>query len=432
MPTGGRRTRRADAGGRRGVLLAGPRRSGRVGRCSAPGGAGQSDPDGGRHGGDGADPPGRRSRRAGVAIVARDRGAGSTHPDGGRRSERTHGGHPASRRGQPLHRGDVPRLRAGPNPRVADGPRCIPQAGRLRRAAARHLPRPEQRLLLLDEPERRPGRRPRVRERRDERGLGRDLERRDPALGSGLERGVRDPLQEPELPAGRHGLGLQHQSQHPAEVRGGPLGGRPFRRAVCPGLGGGRDHGHGRPRAGPEPGYPAVRRGALESPCRQRRRQSAWQARPRSVLQRDAQPEVDGHLQHRLRRGGSRRAPDQPDPFLDLLSREAVVLPAGCRRLQLRHDRGRPAGRHSRYGGGDLPVLQPPDRSAGRAGSAARLRGQADRQGGPNRGWRPQRGRAQHLLRRRAEPVRRARTAELLAAVVRRRPRHQRQSRPFR
>ena len=70
-------------------------------------------------------------------------------------------------------------------------------------------------------------------------------------------------------------------------------------------------------------------------------------------------------LQHGLRRDRSRRAPDQPDPLLDLLSREAVVLPAGCRRLQLRHHRGQPAGRHSRHGGGDLPVLQPSNRLLG-------------------------------------------------------------------
>ena len=35
------------------------------------------------------------------------------------------------------------------------------------------------------------------------------------------------PLQEPQLPPGRHGLGIQHQPEHPAEVRGGALGRAP-------------------------------------------------------------------------------------------------------------------------------------------------------------------------------------------------------------
>ena len=123
----------------------------------------------------------------------------------------------------------------------------------------------------------------------------------------------------------------------------------------------------------------------------QRRRRRQRKAGPRRVLQHHAQPEADRDLQHRLRRDGSRRAPDQPVALLGAVSGEALVLPAGRGCLQLCQHRAGAGGRHPSDRRRRVSVLQPADRSPRRAGSADRCRRQADRHRRPHRRRRAER-----------------------------------------
>ena len=82
----------------------------------------------------------------------------------------------------------------------------------------------------------------------------------------------------------------------------------------------GADAGH-RPRRAPVPGRHA---GCTRLATT---RDSQRQARARRLLQRHAEPEADGDVQHRLRRDRGGRPPDQPVALLAAVSREAVVLP---------------------------------------------------------------------------------------------------------
>ena len=66
-----------------------------------------------------------------------------------------------------------------------------------------------------------------------------------------------------------------------------------------------------------------------------RRRRLQWQARTRYFLQHHAEPEAHGDDQHRFRRDGSRRAPDQSHALLAVVPREARVLSRRRRRVQL-------------------------------------------------------------------------------------------------
>ena len=115
------------------------------------------------------------------------------------------------------------------------------------------------------------------------------------------------------------------------------------------------------------------------------------QARPRHLLQHHAEPQADGDVQHRLRRDGSRCAPDQSVALLAAVSREARVLPRRRRRLQLREHGTGDTRRHSRYGRGSLPVLQPSDWPDRRPRGSAGRRRQAHRHRRANRNRRAER-----------------------------------------
>ena len=58
----------------------------------------------------------------------------------------------------------------------------------------------------------------------------------------GMDRGVRDSVQEPELPGRPHGVGLQHRPARLSQAGGGPLVGRTPGHAALSGVRGGRDH----------------------------------------------------------------------------------------------------------------------------------------------------------------------------------------------
>ena len=109
------------------------------------------------------------------------------------------------------------------------------------------------------------------------------------------------------------------------------------------------------------------------------RRRLQRQARTGYLLQHHAEPQAHGDDQHRLRRDGSRRAPDQSHALLAVVPREARVLSRRRRRVQLCEHRPRNARRHSRHRRRPVPVLQPPDRVDRRPGGSARRRRQAHR-----------------------------------------------------
>ncbi len=135
------------------------------------------------------------------------------------------------------------------------------------------------------------------------------------------------PFKSLSFPAGQDSLGLQHLADDLPEARGEPLVGRAAADAVPAGLRGRRGHQPRRAHAGHRPRHSPVPRRAVAAPRRQRRQRVQPQAGPRPVLQPHAEPQADGDVQHGFRRDGSGRPPDQPDPVLAALSREAVVLP---------------------------------------------------------------------------------------------------------
>ena len=162
------------------------------------------------------------------------------------------------------------------------------------------FPRPEQRLPFRDQSGRRHGRRSGVRERRDERRLGRHLDRADGANRRGMERGVRHPLQDPELPGRGNRLGLQHQPDDTAEAGGEPLDGGALPDRVLPDLRGGPDHEPGRPAAGYRARCPPLSGPAMAT-SRHRRRYRRRQAGRGPVLQHHSEPQAVLHREHRLR-----------------------------------------------------------------------------------------------------------------------------------
>ena len=293
-----------------------------------------------RNGGRLGDRHRRVARRGAVAAGAEDRRSGSENPGGRRGAHGEDRGHAALRRGEPLHRRHVLRLGARPGAGVADGAGRAPERRRPAGHRARHVPRPEQRLPLRDQSGRRHGRRPGVRERRDEQRLERHLDRAHRAHGRRVERGVRHPVQDPELPVGRERLGLQHQPHDSTQAGGEPLDGGTLPDAVLPDLRSGRNHESRRLGAGRRPRRPPLHRAALAAPGH-RRRHGRRKAGTGRVLQHHPEPQAVRHREHRLRRDGSGCAADQPHALLHILSRETHVLPAGRRRVQLRHDRHR-------------------------------------------------------------------------------------------
>ena len=172
-----------------------------------------------------------------------------------------------------------------------------------------------------------------------ERRLGRHLGRAHQTHGPGMDRGVRDSVQEPELPGRPDRVGLQHRPHIYRKLEEDRWSGARLDTQFFQVSEAGEITNLVGPDAGDRPRRPAVPRGALAARRRRGRRQR--QAGPRRVLQHHAQPEADRDLQHRLRRNGSRRAPDQPLALLGALSGEALVLPGGRGRLQLRQHRAR-------------------------------------------------------------------------------------------
>ena len=361
-------------------------------------------------------------------------------PRQGAEPTRTHRRHAPLQRHAPLHRRARARRRTRARHRHADGPRRKYRGGRSHRDPPRHVPRSAQRLLLRHQSLRRARRRPR-RQRSVERRLGRDLGR--PHAPHRCRAGARSSRfrsrASASRPAPRH-WGFNITRTHPSQARRSPMVGRAARHAVLPGLGGRRDHPARRSLARHRPRRPSVPRGPHAEA--RRRQRHGREAGARRLLQHHAQPEADHDLQHRLRRNGSRRAPDQPDPLFGAVSGEAIVLPRRRRRLQLREHRPRTGGRHPAGGRRCVSVLQPSDWIARRTGSAARCRRQADRarSDAPTSGCSPsapaisryrqrpapRRGRRSH--RRSQDALRRPREAEPVAAVVRRRDLHQRPS----
>ncbi len=166
------------------------------------------------------------------------------------------------RPGSPLRRRHLVRLRAAAGHRHADGARFQPGLRRSRRDPARHLSGPAQRVLFRDESIGRPRGRP-GREWTVERRLGCHLGRAHQTHGSGMDRGVRDSFQEPELPGRADRMGLQHRPPRLSKAGGGSLVGCSSGHAAVSGLRGRRNHESCRTDAGDWSRRPAVSRGAL-------------------------------------------------------------------------------------------------------------------------------------------------------------------------
>ena len=156
------------------------------------------------------------------------------------------------------------------------------------------------------------------------------------------------------------------------------------------------------------------------------------QAGPRRVLQHHAQPEADRDLQHRLRRDRSRRAPDQPLALLGAVSREARRSSWRAPGVFSFASTGpEPAGGIPPTGADVYPFFSRQIGLLRRRGSADRRRRQADRHRRPHRRRRARRAhrRSSPAIVERQELLRRPRQAEPVPAVVRRRDLHRRPSR---
>ena len=130
--------------------------------------------------------------------------------------------------------------------------------------------------------------------------------------------------------------------------------GSPARDTVPPGFRGGRDRDVRRAEPGNRGGGPSLRQRqrAAHRRCGDDGRERG--TRPGRRLPDHAEPEDDRHVEHGLRGDRGRPAPDQPEPLLALLSREAGVLPRGRRRVQLRGHRPGHARRRSPATGADV------------------------------------------------------------------------------
>ncbi len=136
-------------------------------------------------------------------------------------------------------------------------------------------------------PSGRPGGRP-GREWTVEHRLGRHLGRAHQTHGSGMDRGVRDSLQEPGLPGRADRVGLQHRPPHLSKAGGEPLVGCSSGHAVLSGLRGRRDHESCRPDAGDRSRRPPVSRGALAARRRPRTTSTASRGSTCSTTSRPA------------------------------------------------------------------------------------------------------------------------------------------------